>query len=68
MIDTKEWWKSKTVWGALVALGGALGGLFGMELDGAAQDEVATALSVAAGAVGAIVAVIGRLDARARLG
>ncbi|WP_062208216.1 hypothetical protein [Aureimonas sp. AU12] len=68
MTDTKEWWKSKTVWGGLVALIGALGGLFGLELDGATQDELAAALAIAASAVGALVAILGRLDAKARLG
>ena len=67
MTDTKNWWASKTVWGGLVALCGGLAGLFGLEIDGSLNDNLATALTEAAGAIGALVAIFGRFDARATL-
>ena len=63
MNQTKEWWKSKTVWGALVALGASLAALFGYQLDGGAQDQLAGALAAGASAVGAVVAILGRFQA-----
>lgn len=63
MQDEKHWYQSKTIWGGLVALGAALGGLFGVEIDAASNEALVAALTNAAAAIGAVVAIIGRLDA-----
>jgi hypothetical protein len=64
MNEVKDWYRSKTIWGGLVALGAALAGLFGIDVDGASSDALALALTDAAAAVGAVIAIWGRLDAR----
>lgn len=67
MGDTKIWYQSRTVWGAALALAGALAGLFGVEVVGLESDEAVTALTAAASAIGAAVAIFGRFDARTRI-
>lgn len=63
MDDVKRWYQSKTIWGGLVALIAALAGLVGIELDAATGSALTVALSQAAAAIGAIVAIVGRLEA-----
>jgi hypothetical protein len=67
MTETKQWWKSKTVWGGLVALGGSLAALFGLPLDGGAQDQLAEALTAGASALGAVIAILGRFQAESQI-
>ena len=67
MEDTKNWYESRTVWGAALALAASLAGLFGVEIAGLASDEAATALTAAASAIGAAIAIFGRFDARSRI-
>lgn len=63
MDDAKTWYQSKTIWGGIVALVAALGGLIGVDLDVATGSALTIALSQAAAAIGAIVAIVGRLEA-----
>ncbi|KTQ85335.1 hypothetical protein NS365_12990 [Aureimonas ureilytica] len=67
MNDTKDWWKSKTVWGALVSMGASLAALRGFELDGLSQDQLAGTLAALASAIGAAVAILGRFQARSEI-
>ncbi|BDA83703.1 hypothetical protein Sa4125_12450 [Aureimonas sp. SA4125] len=64
MTEAKTWYTSKTIWGGLVALGAALAGLFGIDVDVAQGNALALALTDAAAAAGAVLAILGRLDAR----
>ncbi len=66
-MDEKDWWKSKTVWGAVVALAGALSAMAGVEIDAASSNEAVGALTALAGAAGALVAIWGRFAARETL-
>lgn len=61
---TKEWYRSKTIWGATVALSGAVAGLFGVETSAEASEALTAALTNLATAVGAMVAIFGRFRAR----
>lgn len=63
MTDEKHWYQSRTIWGGLVALGAALAGIAGIDIDAATSDALALGLANAAAAVGAVVAILGRLDA-----
>ncbi|RIY01299.1 hypothetical protein D3218_07980 [Aureimonas flava] len=65
--DIKNWYESRTVWGGALALAASLAGLFGIEIVGLAGDEAVTALTAAASAVGAAIAIFGRFDARHRI-
>ena len=67
MDDSKNWYESRTVWGAALALAASLAGLFGVEIAGLSSDEAVTALTTAASAIGAAVAIFGRFDARSRI-
>jgi hypothetical protein len=68
MEETKQWYRSKTVWGALIAILAALLPSMGMELDDSAQGQLADNLVSLAGAIGGLVAIYGRLTAERRLG
>ena len=68
MENMKQWYLSKTVWGALVAILAGLLPVTGMELDAGAQSQLADDFVSLVGAVGGLVAVYGRLTAEKRLG
>ncbi|KQT54242.1 hypothetical protein ASG43_01025 [Aureimonas sp. Leaf454] len=63
MDEMKSWYRSKTIWGGIVALLAAMGGLVGLDLDAAEGSALTLALTQAASAIGAIVAILGRLEA-----
>jgi hypothetical protein len=67
MDETKQWYQSKTVWGALIAIIASLLPAMGMELDGSVQGQLADNLVSLAGAIGGLVAIYGRLTAEKRL-
>lgn len=67
MTDIKPWFLSKTIWGALVAIGASLASLAGMPVDAADQAALVEAALHAAGAGGALLAVIGRIGATTRI-
>lgn len=68
MDDSKEWWKSRTVWGALVALAGSLASAAGVSVEPGVQSEAVAALTALATALGALIALFGRFEARSRIG
>lgn len=68
MDETKQWYQSKTVWGALIAILASLLPAMGMELDDGTQGQLADNLVSLAGAIGGLVAIYGRLTAEKRLG
>lgn len=68
MIDTKYWYQSKTVWGALIAILASVMHAGGFELGSEAQNELADGIVALAGAVGGLLALYGRLSAEKRLG
>lgn len=67
MTESKNWYRSKTIWGGLVALGAAVAGLFGVEIDAAAGSQIASAVTDAVAAAGALIAILGRLDAKSSI-
>ncbi|WP_152045383.1 hypothetical protein [Aureimonas psammosilenae] len=68
MDDNKLWYESKTIWGGLVALAAAVAGLVGFNLDPQAHADLAAAIPNVVAAVGAVISILGRLDARSRIG
>jgi hypothetical protein len=68
MIDVKQWYQSKTVWGALVAILASLLQASGTAIDASGQDQLANNLVALSGAIGGLVALYGRLSADKRLG
>lgn len=68
MTDTKEWYRSKTIWGSAIALAAAIAGLCGVKVDAATGADLVSAVTDAAAAIGALVAIVGRLDAKSAIG
>jgi len=68
MNDSKQWYLSKTVWGALVAILASLLQVSGIDFDAAGQDQLADNLVALSGAIGGLIALYGRMSAEKRLG
>jgi hypothetical protein len=68
MIETKSWYRSTTIWGALVALGVSLAQLVGIAVDARAAADLGNAIGDLAVAAGAVAAIVGRIVAAARIG
>ncbi|MFC3075854.1 hypothetical protein [Shinella pollutisoli] len=68
MNDVVAWYRSRTVWGALVAVLASLAHFAGVGVTAAEEAEMADLIVTAAGALGGIVALLGRLSARRRAG
>ena len=66
-MDEKKWYLSKAVWGGLVAVGAAVAGAFGLQIDGITQDEIAEYAVAIAGAAGGLFAIYGRLVAKKKI-
>lgn len=68
MEDIKQWYLSKTVWGALIAVLASAARPMGLDLDVGMQAEMADSLVSLAGALGGLIAIYGRMAAHKRLG
>ncbi|GMB81762.1 hypothetical protein NN6n1_25450 [Shinella zoogloeoides] len=67
MNDVKAWYRSRTVWGALVAILASLAHGAGVEVTAGDEAELADLLVAAVGVVGGLVALIGRISASRRV-
>ena len=65
--EVKPWYRSRTVWGALVAIFASLAHAAGVEVTAGDEGELADLLVAAAGAAGGLVALYGRIAARRRV-
>ena len=63
----KEWYKSKTVWGGLIAVGSAIAGACGIIISADTQDQIAELVVVGASAVGGLLAIYGRVKAEQQI-
>ena len=63
----KPWYLSKTVWGSLVAILAALAGIFDVDLDAADQARAVDMIVQAIGALGGLIALVGRFRATQRI-
>lgn len=68
MTDIKPWYLSRTIWAGLVSAGATLGAMLGVSLDPGGQAALTEAVLQAISAVSAIVAILGRIQARSRIG
>lgn len=62
--ETKPWYASRTVWGALIAIAASLANAAGIEMTAGDEGELADLLVSAAGVIGGLIAVYGRISAR----
>ncbi len=65
MTDTKRWYESKTVWGAVVTLLALIAGSFGLRIGASEQAALVELAPQLVAIAGAVVALVGRLTARA---
>ena len=63
MDETKEWYRSRTVWGALIAVLAPLLHAAGLNLPGGYESALVDGVTTVAGAVGGLIALYGRLSA-----
>lgn len=68
MADLKPWYLSRTIWASLVVVAATVAGLFGYAVGDADADTLTETILEAVTAVAALVAIIGRIAARARIG
>lgn len=59
----KEWYRSKTIWGAIAVLAASLLRLAGVEFGAAEEAALADAMSTLAGVAGGLLAIYGRVAA-----
>ncbi len=68
MDDTKPWYQSKSLWGAVVAaIAGALGLIAGIDVSAEDMERTVSLVTAAAAAIGGIVAIVGRVMASKKL-
>ena len=63
MEDAKQWYYSKTIWGALLAIGSSALQMKGLQIGAADQSTIVDSAVSIAGAVGGLLAVYGRVTA-----
>lgn len=68
MTDIKPWWKSKTLWGAIVTIGSAALGLAGLELGETDREALIDLMTSLGAAIGGVIAIFGRVTAKSRIG
>lgn len=68
MNDAKSLIASKTFWGALIAGSASILGLWGKELSPADQSQLVELGSALVGALGALLAIVGRVTATRTIG
>ena len=64
----KPWYLSRTIWASIVAVLTGLAGLTGFPLDGLDNQALVDHLLQSAGAISGVIAIIGRLSAKHRIG
>lgn len=67
MKTEKPWWQSKTLWGAAVTLLSAVLGLAGLELAEGDRTSLTELLTSFGAAMGGLMALYGRITAKARI-
>jgi hypothetical protein len=65
--ETKPWYLSRTIWASLIVVASVGGGLLGMPIEDADTAELTDAVLQAVTALAAVVAIVGRVAARARI-
>lgn len=63
MDEMKVWYRSKTMWGALIAIGASLAQAGGVEIGADIQADMADMAVTLAGLAGGLLAIYGRLTA-----
>lgn len=67
MEDDKPWYYSRTIWGALIAVIAPVMAVFDLPLSPSLQSELAENIVLFIGAIGGVVALLGRVFAKSHL-
>ncbi len=67
MVDLKNWYSSKTIWGALISVVASVLHFAGIDLAPADKNQLVDAIVNIAGALGGLLAVYGRVTAKAAI-
>lgn len=62
--EPKPWWASRGIWGGLIAAGAGVAGILGYSVSPADQVALLDLLSALGAALGGLIALVGRLQAR----
>lgn len=68
MQDLKPWYLSRTIWASLVTIGCAAAGVSGFGIDPADGSALTETILGAVTAISGLVAIVGRIGARNRIG
>lgn len=68
MDEAKPWYRSRTIWASLVTVAAALAALSGIAVSEADQALLTETILQAVTAIGGLVALVGRLVAKSRIG
>ncbi|MGJ8570608.1 MAG: hypothetical protein ACSHXI_07905 [Hoeflea sp.] len=68
MTDIKPWWQSRTLWGAIVTIASATLGLLGSDIAETDREALTGLLTSLGAALGGLIAIVGRLKAKNRIG
>lgn len=68
MDESKPWYSSRTIWASVVTVAAAIAGFFGHAIGDAEAAELTDAILRALAAGGGLVAIVGRIAARNRIG
>ncbi|MCB5202830.1 hypothetical protein LH464_10140 [Neorhizobium sp. T786] len=68
MDGSKTWYRSKTVWGALIAVAASLLQVAGVDLTPEVQSDLADLAIAFTGAIGGALSIYGRISAQALIG
>ena len=63
MGDWKNWYHSKTIWGALIAIGASVLHAAGIDIEAGDQSQIVDSVVNIAGTIGGLVAIYGRITA-----
>lgn len=68
MTESKPWYLSRTIWASVVTIVSGAAGLTGLPLDGLDNSALTDTLLQAISAVSGLIAILGRLSAKHRIG
>lgn len=68
MDNIKPWYLSRTIWASVIGVASAAAALFGLPVDGLDGSALTDSLLQAVTAISGIVAILGRLGAKSRIG
>ena len=68
MTSAKPWYLSRTIWASLITIVTAAAGLIGLPIDGLDNSALTDSLLQAVTALSGLVAILGRVGARDRIG